>query len=185
LYLDELTVTRGGIGPLGTPNLTSRWDGLTRPNYTQVLGVKQFTPVLSGSLEYDRQIGADILRAAVTVRLGAKAPVSTIRYEQYRRLTPNPAAGFAVWVERPIRKYARLQGGYVTVDQFYGGWNADRMQQGRRFFANATIPIYGPVSGSLYVTQALDAPYAVSIHRRFDAVISYDVLNTLRRTGIF
>ena len=65
-----------------------------------------------------------------------------------------------------------MQGGYVTVDQFYGGWNADRMQSGRRFFANATIPIYGPVSGSLYVTQALDAPYAVPINRRFDAVIS-------------
>ena len=185
LYLDEITVTRGAMGPLATANLAKRWDGLKNPDYTQVLGVKRFNPVLSASLEYDRQIGDDILRAAVTLRFSAKAPISTMRYEQYRRLTLNPAAGFVVWAERPVTKYARLQGGYATVDQFYGGWNADRMQSGRRFFANATIPIYGPISGTLYVTRALDAPYAVSIHRRFDAVISYDVLNTLRRTGIF
>ena len=185
LYLDEITVTRAAIGPLTTPNLTSRWDGLKNPDYTQVLGVKRFNKMVSGSLEYNRQIGADILRAAVTLHFSAKAPVSTVRYEQYRRVNLNAASGFGVWADRPITKYARLQGGYVTVDQFYGGWNADRMQSGRRFFANATIAIYGPVSGSLYVTHALDAPYAVSVNRRFDAIISYDVLNTLRRTGIF
>ena len=69
--------------------------------------------------------------------------------------------------------------------QFYGGWNPDRMQSGRPVVANATIPIYGSLSGSMDLTQALDAPYAVPINRRFDAVISYNVLNTLRRTGIF
>ena len=67
LYLDEITVTRGAIGPLATPNLASRWDGLKNPDYTQVLGVKRFSQMVSGSLEYDRQIGADILRAAVTL----------------------------------------------------------------------------------------------------------------------
>jgi hypothetical protein len=185
LYLDEITVTRAAIGPWATPNLASRWNGLSRPDYTQVLGVKRFNRRVSGSLEYNRQIGADILRAAVTLRFSAKAPVSTVRFEQYRRVNLHPASGFGVWADRPITKHARLQGGYVTVDRFYGNWNADRMQSGRRFFASATIAIYGPVSASLYVTQALDAPYAVSVNRRFDAVISYDVLNTLRRTGIF
>lgn len=185
LYLDEITVTRAAIGPLAVPNLTKRWDGLRRPNYTQVLGVKRFSQMASGSLEYDRQIGADILRAAVTLHFSAKAPISTVRYEMYRRLNLHAASGFGVWADRPITKRARLQGGYVTVDRFYGGWNADRVQSGRHVFANATIAIYGPVSGSLYATQALDAPYTLPVHRRFDAVISYDVLNTLRRTGIF
>ena len=185
LFLDELTVTRAAIGPLAPANLGRRWDGLKNPNFTQVLGVKRFNQRVSGSLEYNRQIGADILRAAVTLHFSAKAPLSTVRYEQYRRVNLNAASGFSLWADRPITKYVRLQGGYVAVDQFYGGWNADKMQSGRRFFLNATIPIYGPLCAAVYVTRALDAPYAVPIDRRFDAMVTYDVLNTLRRTGIF
>jgi hypothetical protein len=90
-----------------------------------------------------------------------------------------------VWAERAVTKYARIQGGYVTVDQFYGGWNADRMQNGRRVFANVTVPIHGPLAASVYATRALSAPYAVSIDRRVDVVISYDVLASLRKTGVF
>jgi hypothetical protein len=185
LYLDEFTITRGAIGPLTTPNLANRWALLDAPNYTQVIGVKRFGQVVAGSLEYDRQLGSDILRAAVTLRLDKNAPVSAVRYEQYRRLNQNAAAGFALWAERTITKYVAIQGGYATVDQFYGGWNADRMQSGRRLFANATIPLYGSFAASVYATRALSAPYTLPIARRFDAVISYDVLRSLRRARVF
>jgi hypothetical protein len=59
------------------------------------------------------------------------------------------------------------------------------MLNGRRFFANATVPIAGPLSASCYVTAALKDSYTVNIHRRFDAVIQYDLLNTLRKAGMF
>jgi hypothetical protein len=185
LYLDEITITRAAIGPMGTPKLGDRWDGLTDPNYTQVLGVKRFGHQVAGSLEYNRQTGADILRAAVTVHLKKTAPVSTVRYEQYCRVNDRAANGFGVWVDRPVTKRATIQGGYVTVDQFYGAWNSDRMLIGRRVFAAGTIQIYGPLSASLYATRAFAGSYTVPIGRRFDAVISYDVLNTLRRSGVF
>jgi hypothetical protein len=185
MYLDEITVTRASIGPLNTPALSERWKDLEHLNYTQLLGVKRFNHIAAGSLSYERQVGADIMRAAVTLRFSKAAPVSNLRFEQYRRFNLHPAAGFALWAERPITRHFRLQGGYVTVDQFYGGWNADRMLSGRRFFAIGTIPIYGPVNASIYATRALSAPYAVPIARRFDAVISYDVLDSLRRTHIF
>ena len=79
----------------------------------------------------------------------------------------------------------RLQGGYISIDQFYDGLNADRIQTGRRFFANATIPIYGPPTATIFGTAALHSPYPITLKRRFDVVISYDVLSSLRRTGIF
>jgi hypothetical protein len=162
-----------------------RWDLLNDMNYTQVLGVKRFSRVVAGSVEYDRQIGSNILRGAVTLRFDKPAPVSTVRYEQYRRISPSPAAGFGLWAEGSVSQHVRVQGGYVSVDQHYGGWNADRIQSGRHFFVNATLPIYGPLSASIYAAHALSAPYPVPIGRRFDAVISYDVLSELRRTGIF
>ena len=185
LYLDEISVTRAAIGPFNTPNLGSRWDGLKNPNYTQLLGAKRIGKMIGASIDYTRQSGADTFRAAVTLHFSKDAPVSTVRYEQYRRVTQQPAAGFGLWAERGVTKYARVQGGYVTVDQFYGGWNADRIQSGRRFFAIGTFSIYGPLSASIYVTRALASPYTVSVARRFDAVVSYDVLDSLRRTHIF
>jgi hypothetical protein len=185
LFLDEITVTRAGIGPLNQPNLFDRGRLLAHPNYTQVLGLKRFSTTTTASLEYNRQVGADLVRGAVTIRLPAGAPVSAIRYEQYHRFNLHAASGLGLWAERPVTKYVRVQGGYVSVDQFYGGWNADRMLSGRRFFVNATIPIRGPLSASLYATAALKEPYAVSIHRRFDAVVQYDLLNPLRKARIF
>ena len=185
LYADEITVTRGAIGPLDTPSLMRRWGLLKEPNFLQVLGVKRFSRMVAGSIEYDRQIGSNILRGAVTFRFDKSAPVRTVRFEQYRRGSPYPAAGFGLWAERTVMERVRVQGGYVSVDQHYGGWNADRIQSGRHFFLNASMPIYGPLSASIYATHALSAPYPVSIGRRFDAVISYDLLSDLRRSGIF
>src|SRR5262249_28288674 len=126
LYLDEITVTRAGIGPQAQPNLFDRGDQFTHPDYTQVLGLKHFTPVVSGSLEYNRQPGSDLVRGAVTLRLPAAAPVRAIRYEQYHRFatdeipaedgaTKESGSGFGLWAERPVTKYARVQGGYVSI----------------------------------------------------------------------
>jgi hypothetical protein len=185
VFLNEITVTHGSIGPLNTPSLADRWKQISHPNYTQVLAVKQFNRRVAGSLEYDRQIGADIVRAAATVHFDEGAPISTLRYEQYQRFNQQPAAGFGVWADRPITTHFRLQGGYVSVDQFYGGWNADRMQSGRRFFAIGTIPIWGPLGASVYATRALHDSYTVPIRSRFDFVVSYDVLDSLRRTHVF
>jgi hypothetical protein len=185
LYLDEITVTRAAIGPQNTPNLASRWDGFSNPNYTQVLGVKRVNPLVSGSFEYERLVGGDVFRAAITLHFDKRSPISTVRWQEYRRTNLHAAWGGAIWAEGKVTRFARVQGGYVSVDRFYGGWNADRMQSGRRVFVSAAIPIYGPIAASLYATQALDDTFTVPIARRFDAVISYDVLAQLRQAHIF
>jgi hypothetical protein len=79
LYADEITVTRGAIGPLDTPSLLRRWGLLKEPNFLQVLGVKRFSRMVAGSIEYDRQIGSNILRGAVTFRFDESAPVRSVR----------------------------------------------------------------------------------------------------------
>jgi hypothetical protein len=185
LYFDEVVVTRGQIGPFAQPNLGKRWDGLTHPNYAQGLVEKRFGRRLAASLDFTAQDETRTIRAALTWRPPKAARLSTVRYEQYRRTSAPAAAGFAAWAETSLPLKSRLQAGYATIDQFYGGWNADRIQNGRRFFAIYNVPLWGPISGQLFATQALAAPYRVSIARRFDGVISYDVLAALKRTGIF
>jgi hypothetical protein len=184
-FFDDIVVSRGEIGPFAQPNLGKRWDGLQHPNYAQGLVVKHLTQELAGSLDFTAQDEMRTIRAAVTWHPPARTKISTLRYEQYRRTSFHAASGFAAWAETRLPLKSRLQAGYATIDEFYGGWNADRIQSGRRFFAIYNVPIRGPLSGQLFATQALSAPYAVSIKRRFDAVVSYDVLAALKRTGLF
>lgn len=186
LYFDEISVTHGTLGPSTVPNLWKRWDALDTTNYTQVLGAKRFSQMVAASLDYTNYASTDTLRGAIALRFKPKAPLSALRYEQYIRMSdPDSAAGFSVSAERPITKWVRLQGGYTTVDEHYGGLNSDRIQRGRRFFALANVPIWGPLSGSFFVTHALDAPYTVTIKTRFDAVLAWDVAASLRKTGVF
>jgi hypothetical protein len=185
IFLDEVTVTRGMLGTTSTPNLFKRWDGFSHPNYTQVLTTKRFSPMVAGSLDYSTQAGADTIRAAVSLRFKASAPLQGLRYEMYRRVNAHPAGGFVLTAERTVSKQLRLQGGYATVDERYGNVNADRIQHGRRVFAVANIALAGPLSASLFATQALDAPYAISNRTRFDAILQYDVLAALKKTGKF
>jgi hypothetical protein len=185
LYVDEVTVTRGTLGPFDQPNLIKRWGDIAHPNYAQVLVMKRVHPRVAGSLDYSTQSGADTIRAAVTVRLPAAAPVTSVRYEQYRRVTHHAASGFALWGERTIGRRVRLQAGYVTIDRFYGGWNADRIQSGRRLFAIGTIPIRGGLSAQLFATQALASDYPLAIRRRVEVVLSYDLVPALRRAHLF
>ena len=183
LYLDEISVTRAMVGFVNTPNLFKRWSGFEHPNYTQVLAAKRFSPMVSGSLDYTTQAGADTIRAAVALRFKPTAPLSAVRYEQYKRLNAHAAAGFSISGERPITKWFRFQGGYATIDALFGGLNADRINRGRRLFGLATIPIAGPLSSTIFVTQAFHADYAISNRTRVDLVLQYDVLAVLRKTG--
>jgi hypothetical protein len=185
LYVDELSVTRGAVASTPTPNLWKRWDDLDDLNYTQVLVAKRFTQIVAASMDYTKHGKADTLRGAVSLRFKAGSPLSAVRWEQYARVSDPDAAGFAVTAERPVTKWVRLQGGYATIDQLYGGLNADRIQRGRRLFAIANVPIHGPLSASIFATHAFDADYTISNKTRFDAVLAWDVLNSLRATGKF
>jgi hypothetical protein len=130
------------------------------------------------------------MRAAVTVTLPRGSALEGIRYEQYYRFTGRTAGGFALIGERSITRYARLQAGYVTIDELYVGfpadrigWNADRVQRGRRLVFYGTVPAWRELALAPYYTHAFRSPYAVALKNRFDFVVQYDVLARLRRAG--
>ena len=180
-HVDEVVLTRGNIGPFNEPNAFSRWRDPSHANYSQVLVTKRFSPAVAGSLEYTTRSGGDAFHAGVTVRLPKRSPIGTLRYEQYRRMTIHPAAGFAVWGDRQLPGKVRVQGGYDTVDQFFGGWNADRIQNGRHVFAVAQVPLGAGFGLQVFGTRALSSSYAISIKSRVDVTVNYDVLSAFHR----
>lgn len=189
LFFDEVTATHGMLGPSAVPNLFARWSGLTNPNYTQLLVVKRVTSAVSTSADYSTAAGANTLRAAAVIRWKPTAYINSLRYEQYYRMTPDTASGFAVTAEaRPVRRI-RFSGGYTTIDERYDAntsrakLNSERMQRGRRFFLTANIPIAGPLNAVLFFTRALPAPYELTNRTRVDVMFQYDLLSVLRRAG--
>lgn len=185
LYFDELSVTRGVVASTSTPNVWKRWDDLDDLNYTQLLAAKRFTPIATASMDYTKHGRTDTVRGAVSLRFKPGSLLSSVRCEQYVRVSEPGAAGFAVTAERPVTRWARLQGGYATIDALYGGLNGDRIQRGRRLFAIANVPIHGPLSASIFATHAFDADYTINNKTRLDAALVWDVLNSLRATGKF
>jgi hypothetical protein len=185
LFFEEISLTRALIGPYDTPDLTKRWNGLHDANYYQVLLAKRAGRHLRASADWTRDQGTTVIRAAMAATFGEGAPVRALRYEQYWRASGDQAFGFAIWLERPVTTHARLQAGYATIDELYGGWNADRIQKGRRLFAIASLPIHRELSASLYATRAFSSSYPVSNQTRFDAILVYDLAEALRRIGWF
>jgi hypothetical protein len=59
------------------------------------------------------------------------------------------------------------------------------VQSGRRAFAVVNVPIYGPVNAQLFGTQSLGTSFPITLKQRVDVVLSYDVLWSLRRLGLF
>jgi len=184
-HLDELVVTRGEVGPYNQPNVFARWGAPSHANYGQALIAKRLTTAVAASLEYATQSGADAFHSGITVHLPPRAPYANIRYEKYRRVTHHAASGFAIWADRSLITRARVQGGYATVDQFFGGWNADRMQSGRRVFASMLVALGRGVAVQVFATRAFASRYAIPIKTRIDLTVNYDVLSALGRSHWF
>lgn len=191
LFFDEISGTRGLIGPFLTPSVGDRWRGLHEANYGQVLVAKRINKYIRASADYSNQqgqAGNDWFRGAVAVTLPEGWGLDGARWEQYARTTGKTAAGFALLGDVHATKYFRLEAGYVSIDEFYVGfpadknaWNADRIQRGRRLVFYGTIPVFHDVSVAPYYTHAFRSPYTVALKNRFDLVVQYDLLGTLRR----
>lgn len=193
LFFDEIAGTRGLIGPFTTPAVGQRWRGLHEANYGQVLVAKRVGAHVRASADYSNQqhqSGNDYLRAAVAVTLPHGWGLDGVRYEQYFRFTGKTGAGFALLADRQFTRRFRLQAGYVTIDELYigypadrNGWNADRIQRGRRLAFYGTIPIWRELALAPYFTHAFESPFPVALKNRFDLVLQYDILGPLRRAG--
>ncbi len=184
LFFDEISATRAYIGPFNKTSLTDRWTGLHESNYRQLLIGKRITPQLRASGDYTYDQGAESWHAGVAMSFKHGAPLGLVRYEQYRRMTPHAASGFAVTAERPIAGHARLSAGYTTIDELYGGWNGDRIQRGKRVFGVGTIPLNDELTLSVFATQAVDNAYPISNRTRVDVLFTYDLLRTLRKARL-
>ena len=184
LYLDEISVTAGHLGDLGTPNVFKRFDRWDEHNYMQVLAAKRFGRHVSVSADWTDLQDVSTLRQAVRVSTKEWLPVDAVRFENYQRVEgPHQAWGFALSAEKAIHPRFALAGGYADIDEFNGTLSGDRYFRGRRLFVEPRITLLPELTVSFFYGEAVGNDFPVVNEHRFDTVVSFNVLKALQRAG--
>lgn len=186
LFFDQITVTYAYLGDLATPSIFRRWSRLNRSNYHQFLVSKMIGKRANVSADYTFQSGIDTVRAAARINTKELHVLDSARIEIYRRLSVNPDGGFAVSGERSwLNKRVTIGGGYAQIDRAYGRLNGDRYYNGKRLFVSGGYQFHSELGLNVFWTRAIANPYTVSVHNRFELILTYNFLKTLQRRKLF
>jgi hypothetical protein len=179
LYFDEVSVTYAYLGDIYTPNFFARGESLAHSNYHQFLVRKKLTPWLELSADYTQDL-AHTVREAVYIKTKRAKIADGVRVEAYERTNRvfeesglYPAeGGFAITVDKSIKKRIDLQAGFADIDYNYdaysnsGGnaiWgfalNGDQYGMGKRPFVRATIKVTPYLSIFAFYTHLVDYNY--------------------------
>jgi hypothetical protein len=181
VWFDEVTFTNAHLGDLSETDAFGRFDEFDDPNYQHLLLRKVLSAEVAASADFTADSGAGWLRGAV-----AWTPsFAAFRLEAYRRFREAEDGGLSVSAERRLTRSFRATLGYATIDQFYGGLNSDRFFEGQRVFVMTAWTVAPWFSVTTFYTKAFGNDFLVPLDHRFDIVATYNVLDTLRRTGRF
>jgi hypothetical protein len=176
--VDTLSFTNAYVGDMSTPNVFERLDRLADSNYLQVMAEKTLPHQVAVSAEWSRPPEGQTLRGAGRFPLPGELSAIKLRIEAYWRLHDD-AGGFAVAAERQFGPRVQLSGGYADIDEHFPAENGDRYGNGRRLFALGNVAIVKNLSASAFFTQAVDTPFTIPVSRRFDAVVTYNVVGAV------
>jgi hypothetical protein len=183
-FFDEVSITYAYLGDLTRANLNKRYHRLKQSNYHQFLVSKQFGARTAVSVDYTFHAGVETLREGVTVKLPELKLLDSLRWENYERLDVQPAYGFALTGEKELTKRLTLSGGYAQIDRHYDGLNAGRFGRGRRLFVFGAYALSPEFTVLTFLTRAIGNDYALPNRRRFEVVLSYNLLRSLQRAGL-
>ncbi|HKX30093.1 MAG TPA: hypothetical protein VJ302_20560 [Blastocatellia bacterium] len=185
LFFDQIAVTYAYLGDYFTPNLNKRYHRLKQSNYHQFLIGKKIGNRAAVSGEYTFQEGRETLRQAIRIKTPELRFLDTVRFENYQRTDVQAAYGFALAGEKKLFHRLTLGGGITQVDRNFGPFNDDAFFDGRRFFVSSELEVSPEFSFSLLYNRAVANNYDVGNRTHFHIAVHYDLLRSLKRTGIF
>ena len=183
LYFDEISITNGFVGDVNKPSVFKRFRRLDESNYHQFLVRKQVNKYVSFSADYTFETGKDTLHQAIKFKLPKSKPLDMILFENYQRVDPDTGYGFALYGEKALYKRYTLGAGFARIDK--PSLNADRFPPGKRLFINSVLKISREFTLTGFVIQGVGSlPSPTSNRTRFDVILNYNFLETLKRLKV-
>jgi hypothetical protein len=184
LYFDEVSVTYARHADSLVPNVFRRFRRFDKQNYHQFLVRKQVNKIVSFSADYTFISGQDTLHQALRFKLPKGKIVDTFLFENYERLDPDKSYGMNVFAEKALTKKLTISGGFADVH--IPGFNGDRFPPGKRVYFNGVYKFTREFSLTTQLTQGVGTISPIVLPRtRVDVILSYNFLETLRRTKYF
>lgn len=184
LYFDEISVTFGYIGDALRPSIFSRFEHLNRSNYHQFLVRKQLTKRVEFSADYTFESGRDTLRQAVRAKVPEVRFIDTLLFENYQRISPDNGYGFNIFGEKAVTKKFTVNGGFARIDR--AQLNADRFPPGKRLYLGASYKLSPEFSVSSIIIEGIGPlPGSLTPRTRFEAILTYNFLETLHRLKVY
>ncbi len=183
LFFDEVSVTFGYVGDLNQPGVNKRLRRLQQSNYHQFLVAKNLGKRTSISADYSFESGVDTFRQAIKVQTAGLRIMDTLHFENYQRTGFASGYGFGVYGEKNLSNRFSLGGGFARIDR--SGLNSDRFARGRRIHLNSHITLNPEMSLTVSFTQAIANDQPTLPSTRLDLAINYNLLETLKKTGLF
>lgn len=183
LYFDEVSITFARLADLLTPNVFDRFRRFDKQNYHQFLLRKQVNKIVSFSADYTFLSGQDTLHQAVKFKIPKGHPIDTFLFENYERLDPDKSYGMNVFAEKALTKRFTLSGGFADVH--IPALNADRFPPGKRVYFNGIYKFTREFSLTTQFTQGVGEIRPNIARTRLDVTLSYNFLETLKRTKYF
>ena len=187
LYLDELSATVGYLTPDPDEIPISRRTRYLNdvPNYRQFLADKKVGTRAGISVDFTHAQGANTWRQGFNLRTPELIVADTIVFELYERINRTPEQGFALTIDKAVRRNVSFNLGYASIDPAFGGLNSDRFHIGNRVFAMGTYTISPEFVASAFITRALGNDVPLPQRTLMNLVVTYNALPALRRTGLF
>jgi hypothetical protein len=183
LYFDEVSVTFASLGDINRPDIFHRFRHLDDQNYHQFLVRKQFTKYMGFSADYTFQSGIDTLHQTVKIKLPPKHFIDTFLFENYERVDPNRNYGFNIFGERKLNKMFTTGGGFADIH--IASLNGDRFPPGNRLYFTGQMKLSPEFSMTLLFTEGVGPISPNTPRTRLDIILSYNILETLKRTKLF
>jgi hypothetical protein len=182
-YFDEISYTSGFVGDLTRPSVFRRLGHLNNWNYHQLLVRKRLNKRVGFSADYAYERPSHTLRQAVRIGVAESRVLDTVLFENYQRVHPDEGYGVNLSGEKAVNKRFTVGGGFARIDRPV--LNADRFPPGKRLYITSSYKISREITLSTALIQAVGhLPTPQTPHTRVEAIISYNILETLRKLKV-
>jgi hypothetical protein len=182
-YFDQVSITFARLADLNTPNVFRRFRHFGKQNYHQFLIQKQVSKTVGFSADYTFQSGMDIFHEAVKISLPKNPILDSFLFEAYERTGPRRDQGFNIFGEKALNKRLAVRGGFTRIG--LGLLNGDRFPAGKRFYFNTVLKLSPELNFTTQVTEGAGRILPTLPRTRIDVILSYNILASIKRTGLF